>query len=162
MTPTEALKQLMRGGRSADAAAEAAEVLTLAMRGPACRLWCNGNLVPIKIKLTLAVEAHYVAEPKDKAGWIATIEITAGLGWEHPPDYYHWEFAEAEVLALLPSADDRPRRKGSRVQRKIRREAEKEWPNGGWKDIPTHRIMKKLKIVTSRTTYARALGRRPD
>jgi hypothetical protein len=164
VTPTDALRLLMRTGQPAD---DAAEALTLAMRGPAFRLWCNGNLVAIDIKLTVAVKAHYVDEPKDKAGWIATI-VNIARAWEHPPDYYRWEFDEREVAALLPppSAADRPRRIGSREQRMIRRMVDKKLP--GWRDMSTSQIMKdigdKLKDkgipVPGRDTFERALGRR--
>ena len=82
--PTDAMQILLRRGwRPNDAAVN----LTLAMRGDACRLWCNDNPVATKSKLTLAVEAH--AEPDGR--WSATIVSTAREPWEHPPDYYRWE-----------------------------------------------------------------------
>jgi hypothetical protein len=155
---------LRRGWRPNDAAVN----LTLAMRGDACRLWCNDNPVATKIKLTLAVEAH--AEPDGR--WSATIVSTAREPWEHPPDYYRWELDESEVAALAPppsdgGADDQPRRTGSRTQRAIRQIADETWPDG-WEHIETGQIMKivgsKLEArgsrVPSPTTFQRALGRR--
>jgi hypothetical protein len=142
--------------------------LTLAMRGDACRLCCNDNPVATKIKLTLAVEAH--AEPDGR--WSATIVSTAREPWEHPPDYYRWEFDESEVAALPPppsdrGADDQPRRTGSRTQRAIRQIADETWPDGH-DDIQIGDIVKivgnVLKArgmrVPERDTFLRALGRR--
>ena len=165
ITPTDALQILLRAWKPNDAAAH----LTMAMRGDACQLWCNSTPVSTEIKLTLAVEAH--AEPDGR--WSATIVSTAREPWEHPPDYYRWEFDESEVAALLPpppseeDADDEPPT-GSRMQRLIRRIADEKWPDGGWKDITTGQIMKvvggvlkdRAIEVPGRDTFLRALGRR--
>jgi hypothetical protein len=164
--PTDALQILLRRGWQPN---DAAVNLTVGMRGDACQLCCNDNPVPTKIKLTLAVEAH--AEPDGR--WSATIVSTAREPWEHPPDYYRWEFDESEVAALLPpptsdrGAAGEPRRTGSRMQRSIRRIADEKWPDG-WKDITTGQIMKDVGgvlkdrgiEVPGRNTFLRALGRR--
>ena len=165
ITPTDALQILLRAWQPDAAALQ----LTMAMRGNACRLWCNDNSVAAKIKLTLAVLAK--PEPDDR--WSATIVSTAREAWEHPRDYYHWEFDDSEVAALSrppPSnrgADDEPRRTGSRMQRLIRRIADEKWPDG-WKDITTGQIMKDVGEelekggvrVPERNTFLRALARR--
>lgn len=164
ITPTGALQILLRAWQPDDAALQ----VTMAMRGNACGLWCNDNPVAAKIKLTLAVLAK--PEPDDR--WSATIVSTAREAWEHPPDYYHWEFDDSEVAALLPppsdpGADDEPRRTGSRIQRLIRRIADEKWPNG-WKDITTGQIMQDVGgvlkdrgiDVPGRDTFLRALDRR--
>jgi hypothetical protein len=167
ITPTDALQILLRAWQPGDAAALQ---LTIAMRGNACLLWCNHNPVAINIKLTLAVEAR--AEPDGR--WGATIVSTAREAWEHPPDYYHWEFDDNEVAALLPppppsdrAADGESRRTGSRMQRLIRQIADETWP-GGWEDIETRHIIKivgeelknRREHVPERSTFERALGRR--
>jgi hypothetical protein len=165
ITPTGALQILLRAWQPDAAALQ----LTMAMRGNACRLWCNDNPVAAKIKLTLAVLAK--PEPDDR--WSATIVSTAREAWEHPRDYYHWEFDDSEVAALPPpppsnrGADDEPRRTGSRMQRLIRRIADEKWPDG-WKDITTGQIMNDVGRVlkdqgidvSGRDTFLRALGRR--
>jgi hypothetical protein len=163
--PTDALQILLRRGWQPN---DGAVNLTLAMRGDGCQLYCNDNPVPTKTKLTLAVEAQ--AEPKGR--WSATIVSTAREPWEHPPDYYRWEFDEGEVAALPPppsdrGADDQPRREGSRMQQLIRRIADEKWPDG-WKATETRHIIKivgeELKTrgehVPERSTFERALGRR--
>jgi hypothetical protein len=162
ISPTDALQILLRRGWQPN---EVALKLTLAMRGDACELWCNDNPVATKIKLTLAVAAH--AEPECR--WSATIVSTAREPWEHPPDYYRWEFDESEVAMLLPhrGVDDQPRRTGSRMQRLIRQIADEKWPDG-WEHIGTGQIIKTVgeelenrrSRVPSPTTFQRALGRR--
>ena len=165
ITPTDALQILLRASQQPD---DAALQLTMAMRGNECRLWCNDSPVATKIKLTLAVEAR--AEPDGR--WGATIVSIAREAWEHPRDYYLWEFDDNEVAALLPppsdrAADDEPRRTGSREQDLIRQIADEKWPDG-WEYIGTGQIMKivgnKLKErglpVPKRDVFLRALGRR--
>ena len=109
--PTDALQILLRRGWQPN---DGAVNLTLAMRGDGCRLYCNDNPVPTKTKLTLAVQAD--AEPDGL--WSASIVSTAREPWEHPPDYYRWEFDDREVAGLpapptpsLSPADASPRRK---------------------------------------------------
>jgi hypothetical protein len=165
ITLTAALEILLRAWPLDEAALQLTKAMRYNARFP---LWGNGKAVPPNIKLTLAVEVR--AKPEDEGGgWTATIVSAIREPWEHPPDCYQWEFDESEVVALLPpSADDGPRRLGSREQRMIRRMADHTWPNGAWKDISTREIMKiigdKLKEkgapVPGRSTFERALGRR--
>jgi hypothetical protein len=119
--PADALQILLRRGwRPNDAAME----LTLAMQGDACQLWCNANPVATRIKLTLAVEAR--AEPGGR--WGATIVSTAREPWEHPPDYYRWEFDDSEVAALLPPPTPLPSPADTPPRRKPGPPPKKDWP----------------------------------
>jgi hypothetical protein len=167
ITPTDALQILL----PTYVGAEAALRLTVAMRASKCRLWCNGNPVAPGILLTLAVKPREETDGR----WSATIVSTAREAWEHPPDYYLWEFDRNEVVPLLPpptsdqGADDKPQLTGSRAQDEIRQIAAEEWP-GGWENIPTVEIMQRVgevlkkrgRRIRSRSTFERALGRRKD
>jgi hypothetical protein len=73
ITPADALQILLRASQQPD---DAALQLTMAMRGNACRLWCNNSPVATKIKLTLAVEAR--AEPDGSCGAAAAAAERSG------------------------------------------------------------------------------------
>ena len=110
LSPTEALCLLMGGGLSAH---DAADRLNTGMRTKKCRLWCDGNELPVAYIVTSLV---VVARTEADGRWRADVVSSTREAWEHPLDYYCFEFDAGQVKALRQQpasdrrTDDKPRR----------------------------------------------------
>src|SRR5262245_554803 len=102
ISPTKALHILMAEGLSGH---DAADRLNTAARTNKCRLWCNGEVVPVDYVVTsLAVVARTEADSR----WRADIVSTRHMAWEEPAGSYVLEFDTEGVKALLPSPSPLP------------------------------------------------------
>jgi hypothetical protein len=111
----------MGGGLSAH---DTADRLNMGMRTKKCRLWCDGNELPVAYIVT---SLRVVARTEAVGRWRADVVSSTREAWEKPAASYVFEFEADEVKALLPpppsdrGTDDQPRRQpGPR--------AKKDWP----------------------------------
>ena len=93
-SPTEALCLLMGGGLSAH---DAADRLNTGMRTKKCRLWCDGNELPVAYLVTSLL---VVARPEADGRWRADVVSSTLKAWEKPAASYVFEFEVDEVTAL--------------------------------------------------------------
>ena len=96
LSPTEALCLLMASGLSAH---DAADRLNTGIRTNKCRLWCDGNMVPVAYIVTSLVA---VARTEADDRWRADVVSSTREPWEKPAASYVFEFEAVEVKALLP------------------------------------------------------------
>jgi hypothetical protein len=101
-SPTEALSLLMGDGLSAH---EAADRLNTGMRTKKCRLWCDGNELPVAYIVTSLL---VVARTEADGRWRADVGSSTREAWEKPAASYVFEFEADEVNALLPPTPEPP------------------------------------------------------
>jgi hypothetical protein len=132
LSPTEALCLLMASGLSAH---DAADRLNTGMRTNKCRLWCDGNVVPVAYIVTSLL---VVARTKADDRWRADVVSGTREAWEKPAASYVFEFEADEVKALppptpepqpepppAPEPEPEPEPEPKKVKRPRRRRAEK-------------------------------------
>jgi hypothetical protein len=96
LSPTAALCLLMGDGLSAH---DAADRLNTGMRTKKCRLWCDGNELPV----AYIVAALLVVVRTEADGRLcADVVSSTREAWEKPAASYVFEFEADEVKALLP------------------------------------------------------------
>jgi len=123
---TEALCLLMGGGLSVH---DAVDRLNTGIRTKKCRLWCDGNELPVAyIVSSLVVVARTEADGR----WRADVVSSTREAWEKPAASYVFEFEADEVKAMLaptpepqpeplPPAKPQPNKKVKRARRSRRR-----------------------------------------
>ena len=84
----------MGGGLSAH---DAADRLNTGMRTKKCRLWCDGNELPVAYLVTSLL---VVARPEADGRWRADVVSSTLKAWEKPAASYVFEFEVDEVTAL--------------------------------------------------------------
>lgn len=121
-SPTEAVCLLMGGGLSAH---DTADRLNMGMRTKKCRLWCDGNELPVAYIVT---SLRVVARTEAVGRWRADVVSSTREAWEKPAASYVFEFEADEVKALLPPTPEpppapkpQPKKKVKRARRRRRR-----------------------------------------
>jgi hypothetical protein len=98
ISPTKALRLLLPEMSAHDAALQ----LTLAAHGKKCRIWCNGNPLPLPTDY-VAKSLRVVARNEADGRWCAEVVSSVREAWENR--VYNFEFDAEEVRALLPKAE---------------------------------------------------------
>jgi hypothetical protein len=160
LSPTEALCLLMGGGLSA---ADAADRLNTGMRTNKCRLWCDGNVVPVAYIVTsLLVVARTEADDR----WRADVVSSTREAWKKPAASYVFEFEADEVKALRPPTPEpppppepEPKKKVKRIRRRRRRkpkppESEKARPPEATPPAPNQSIASKSRAQEAIRQFA--------
>jgi hypothetical protein len=121
ISPTEALRLLLPEFSPHAAAAR----LTTAIRANECRLWCNGDVVPVAY---IATSLIMVARTEADDRWRADVVSSSREAWERPRDFYVFEFDADEVRALLPRAEaSAPDESAASRRRKPGPKVKKDW-----------------------------------